>query len=481
MGVVRPCSRGTVLRLWRSLWWKLSLGAILVTLGSGLASMLVMGPLLDAQAFRQMVAPKHLHQLIEPELRVLNGRQGDPALVALMLDAMQQRLLNVDGPEGYYGIRASSEPRVSLALYDARGQRRERREDHALPLPAQWSPGPQRLEQVSPAERLLALPLEGGGSLLVRHHAGFDTLRNMRSTLRDVADSYDWWLLLVGLPGVLLGILLTRWLSHRLGRLAGLTEAWAGGDFSARSTDVSRDELGEHARALNRLADQLQAQVQTGRDLAALQERQRLARELHDSIKQQVFATGLQLHAARQWLERQPERAAALLAEAATQNQAVHRDLADLLTRLKPAQAERCPDLARAMSERLAPWRGLLELDLDLPPGLALPATQARELASLANEAVANALRHGRARRVHLAWRLAAGWAELRIEDEGRGFDPARPSAGQGLANMRERAELLPEGSLSVDAAPGEGCRLCLRWRWQPLDAETPQEASDTP
>ena len=55
------------------------------------------------------------------------------------------------------------------------------------------------------------------------------------------------------------------------------------------------------------------------------------------------------------------------------------------------------------------------------------------------------------------------------------------PSAGQGLVNMRERAELLPEGSLSVDAAPGEGCRLCLRWRWQPLDAETPQEASETP
>lgn len=467
------------MRLWRSLWWKLSLGAILVTLGSGLASMLVMGPLLDAQAFRQIVAPAHLHQLIEPELRVLRGRVQDQALVGLMLDAMQQRLLNVDGPEGYYGIRASSEPRVSLGLYDAQGLRRERREDLTLPLPERWSPGPQRLQQVSSAERLLVLPLEGGGSLLVRHHAGFDALKNMRSTLRDVAGSYDWWLLLVGLPGVLLGVLMTRWLSHRLGRLAGLTEAWADGDFSARSTDVSRDELGEHARALNRLADQLQAQVQTGRELAALQERQRLARELHDSIKQQVFATGLQLHAARQWLGRQPERAEALLAEAATQNQAVHRDLADLLTRLKPAQAERCPDLAQALTERLAPWRGLLELSLDLPPGLALPAAQARELASLVNEAVANALRHGRARRVHLGWSLEAGWAELRIADEGRGFDPARHTPGQGLGNMHERARALPEGSLSLDTAPGEGCRLCLRWRWQTLGEETAREASE--
>ncbi|MDC6171059.1 sensor histidine kinase [Paucibacter sp. XJ19-41] len=455
------------MRLWQSLWWKLSLGSIVVTLLGSMLVSLALSPVLDGQAFRQVVTPAHLRQLIETELRVLQGRRGDRALVTQMLDSIQQRLLNVDGPDGFYGIRESSDPQVSLALYDDGGRRVALRDNAVLALPAQWLPGPQRLEQVSAAERLLVLPLGDGSTLLVRHYARFDIWKNMRSTLSDAGSFFGWLVLLVALPGLLLGVSLTWWLAYRLRRLAQLTEGWAHGDFSMRLADDSRDELGEHARAINQVAGQLQAHVETGRELAALQERQRLARDLHDSIKQQVFATGLQLHAAQQWLERRPAKAALLLAEAATQNQAVHRDLGAMLSRLKPLEAARCQDLREELALRLQPWHAHLALRLELPDGLVLPIEQAHELACIANEAVANALRHGRARRVCLSWQADAGRAELLIADEGCGFDAAATASGHGLTNMRERAAALPEGALHLDSAPGQGCRLAVSFKFK--------------
>ncbi|QPF72436.1 HAMP domain-containing protein [Roseateles sp. DAIF2] len=453
--------------MWQSLWWKLSLGSIAVTLVGSTLAALLLSPVQDAHGFKQVVKPAHLRQLIEPELRVLQGRRQDRALVAQMLDAMQQRLLNVDGPEGYYGIRESSDPMVSLALFDDEGRRVALRENPALALPDRWQPGPLRLEAVSAAERLLVLPLGDGGTLMVRHYARFDVWKNLRSALRDAGSFFGWMVLLMALPGIMLGVGLTWWLAYRLRRLARMTEGWARGDFSMRLADDSRDELGEHARAINQVAGQLQTHVETNRELAALQERQRLARELHDSIKQQVFATGLQLHAAQQWLERQPAKAAQLLAEAAAQNQAVHRDLSGLLSRLKPLEASRRQDLREELALRLQPWQAHLELSLEVPGGLALPFEQAHELASIANEAVANALRHGGARRVRLGWSAEAGHAELVIADEGRGFDAGQTANGHGLTNMFERAAALPGGALFLDAAPGRGCRLAVRFQFQ--------------
>ena len=96
-------------------------------------------------------------------------------------------------------------------------------------------------------------------------------------------------------PAAILGTIfgfLTAWgLARRLGRLAVAARSWSRGDFSVSVEDRSRDELGQLSRELNTMAGQLEHLIQTRQELATLEARNRFARDLHDSVKQQVFAT----------------------------------------------------------------------------------------------------------------------------------------------------------------------------------------------
>ena len=82
----------------------------------------------------------------------------------------------------------------------------------------------------------------------------------------------------------------------------------------------------------------------------------------------------------------------------------------------------------------------------------------------MAREALSNATRHAHAERTRLVLRSDGDWLDLRVEDDGVGFDPsAVPPAGHlGLANLRQRAEALG-GELTIDSAPGAGTRLNIR------------------
>jgi hypothetical protein len=154
-----------------------------------------------------------------------------------LLQAMAQRLVNVDGPQGLYGIAYSSEPRVSLAVYGGDGRAAARIDAPQLPLPATWLRSPEKLEAGSDAERLLVLPLQPEGMLVVRHHARFSVWKNLQSTLRDTG-AYLWFLvLMVSIPGSAFGIGLTLWLARRLRRMAAVSDAWAKGDFRPRMDD----------------------------------------------------------------------------------------------------------------------------------------------------------------------------------------------------------------------------------------------------
>ena len=98
--------------------------------------------------------------------------------------------------------------------------------------------------------------------------------------------------LVVGVvAGVLFGYFIARDLTRRLGALAGAADSWSKGDFEVLVADNSGDELGQLAQRLNQMALQLQTLLQTRQELASLDERNRLARDLHDAVKQQVFAT----------------------------------------------------------------------------------------------------------------------------------------------------------------------------------------------
>ncbi len=267
--------------------------------------------------------------------------------------------------------------------------------------------------------------------------------------------------LFAALIGTLFGFLTARGLTHRLTALSEAADAWSRGDFSAQVRDPSPDELGALARRLNRMAEQLENLVHSRQALAALEERNRLARDLHDAVKQQVFAAGMQLAAARRLLPQQPQEAQAAVTQADALIRQAQQELTALIRELRPA-ALQDKGLAAALREHLETWARQtgIAADFRVQHEQRLPLETAQALLRVAQEALANAAKHSEAQqvRIRLAW--GNGAVRLTVEDDGQGFEPAAARGrGLGLTSMAERVERLG-GRLEITARPGQGTRV---------------------
>ena len=259
--------------------------------------------------------------------------------------------------------------------------------------------------------------------------------------------------------GIASSIFLAWWVTRRLNHVARAATAWSRGDFSDRIADRSRDELGGLSALLDRMALDLRGLMRSRAQLATLAERQRLARDLHDTVKQKAFALNLQLATARRVLGDTP--AAERLDQAQRLTQQIQQELAQILDEM------RASDAALPFTERLRAramdWShtsGLtpdFELD-DLPP---LSPVHEESLLRIVDEALANVLRHAGATQLEIELRREADRVRLSIIDNGRGI-AADHASGMGLSNMRERAEALPGGRFELDAPPGQGTRVAV-------------------
>ena len=100
-----------------------------------------------------------------------------------------------------------------------------------------------------------------------------------------------------------------------------------------------------------------------------------------------------------------------------------------------------------------------VDADLD---DVAVPAPVEHALLRITQEACANAVRHGRARRLAVSMSRRGGHVELAVRDEGAGFDPEGPHSGTGLAHIRDRVAEVG-GTVDIDSAPGRGAALTVR------------------
>ncbi|MBC8255602.1 MAG: PAS domain-containing protein, partial [Ardenticatenia bacterium] len=198
-------------------------------------------------------------------------------------------------------------------------------------------------------------------------------------------------------------------------------------------------------------------------EAAVLEERQRLARELHDSVTQSLYSLTLFAEAARELavagdLDR-VENYVAQLGETALQ---ALKEMRLLVYQLRPEALERV-GLVEALQQRLDAVEGRagVENHLLVEEGLTLPPPVRQGLYLIAREALNNALKHAAATSVTVHIRTEGQHVKLEVVDNGRGFDPGtlRDRGGMGLISMRERAEALG-GSLTVLSAPGEGTRV---------------------
>jgi signal transduction histidine kinase len=198
------------------------------------------------------------------------------------------------------------------------------------------------------------------------------------------------------------------------------------------------------------------------RRLAVLEERQRLARELHDSVSQVLYSIGLAGHTALTLLEQDPGRAVEPMGYVLSLAEAGLAEMRALIFELRPDSLEK-DGLVVALTRQAAALgaRHDLEVETELgeEPDAALEAKEA--LYRIAREALNNVIKHAQANRVVI--RLEAGPREamLEVQDDGIGFDPGDEFPGRmGLGSMRERVAELG-GTLEVESAAGAG--TCIR------------------
>lgn len=200
------------------------------------------------------------------------------------------------------------------------------------------------------------------------------------------------------------------------------------------------------------------------RALAADEERSRIARDLHDSAKQQAFALSAQLDAARSRLRQSPEAAERHLLQAEQLADSLRQELAALILDLRPP-ALGAGGLATALRAYAARWSEHtgIAAEVTVEGEHLLPAAFEGPLLRIAQEALANVGRHSGARSVDIRLELSPSGVGMEIADDGRGFDQEQARAGVGLASMRERAAALPGGMLAVESRSGAGTRVRVR------------------
>jgi len=212
------------------------------------------------------------------------------------------------------------------------------------------------------------------------------------------------------------------------------------------------------------------ARMRENEQLAAIRgERERIARELHDSLAQVLGVTQLRLRALLGQADvRQSEAIAAELGELAEISGDAYLDVREAILGLRESsRTDRglVESLAAYLEkyERQSGIQTLLETELD--DKLVLAPRSEIQMIRVIQEALTNARKHSGATAVAVRIAETSGHVTFVVEDDGAGFDPSRAATGRdafGLQSMRERVALVG-GTLSVEAAPGRGTRITAR------------------
>jgi PAS domain S-box-containing protein len=230
-------------------------------------------------------------------------------------------------------------------------------------------------------------------------------------------------------------------------------------------------EPGEDEKVfLRAVADQAAVAVENAklfseaRGKAALEERQKLARELHDSVSQALYGIALGVETARELLPDDPERAAEPLDYATTLAEAGMTEMRALIFELRPESLER-EGLVAALEKQAAAVQARhgirVEAAFDGEPEAPLEVKEA--LYRVAQEALHNTVKHARAANVKVKLEESPEGFTLEVSDDGVGFDAQDDFPGHlGLKSMRERASRL-NGTLEVVSGSGQGVHIIAR------------------
>lgn len=194
---------------------------------------------------------------------------------------------------------------------------------------------------------------------------------------------------------------------------------------------------------------------------AALQERQRLARELHDSVSQALFGIGLGARTARTLIDQEPEKAIAPIDYVLSLAEAGLAEMRALIFELRPEALEE-EGLIAALRKQVDALKARygIEVDATLPPSIDIPPPVQEAIYRIAQEALNNIVKHARATRVDVVVDSNHETTTLCVSDNGIGFETGGTYPGHlGLKTMSERATRLG-GTFHVTSSPGQGSKV---------------------
>ncbi len=227
------------------------------------------------------------------------------------------------------------------------------------------------------------------------------------------------------------------------------------------------------------------------REMAMMEERNRLAREIHDTVAQTLASLVLQLQTLLEGLARtDPAALSELLTEACAQAKKALEDTRRAVQGLSPPALDRLTP-AQAITEAVQQFEtqtGTQTQFVLSGDEQTLNPEQQSALLRIAQEALTNARKHAQAQRVRVGLQYGAEEVTLLVEDDGIGFDPNAqaapgPQGGYGLFGMNERARLLG-GEVRIESTPGWGSRVLARLPYRPsspLTLRPREDAAETP
>ncbi len=200
-------------------------------------------------------------------------------------------------------------------------------------------------------------------------------------------------------------------------------------------------------------------------ELAVMEERQRLARNLHDAINQSLFSAGLIAEVLPRVWDQDQDLARSSLDDLRRLTRSAQAEMRALLAELRPSTI-----IDSDLDELLHLLGNALSGRIDIPVfvtvtgEILLPAEVQVAFYRLCQEALSNVAKHAKANRVEINLKQEGDMVELRVRDDGIGFDLDQIFSGHyGLEMMRERAETIG-AHLSIKGRPGHGTELIIRW-----------------
>jgi signal transduction histidine kinase len=259
--------------------------------------------------------------------------------------------------------------------------------------------------------------------------------------------------------------------TFRIHQLIETINYWSKGDFSYEVQKNANDAIGQLAQHLNSMAQELQKSMELQKEVASLNERNLLARELHDTVKQQVFALAFQINIARKIQTSKNDQLDMHLLEAKKILSDVQVELTNLIIPMRKDVLED-QDLTDMLTSFLSRWSQqygiLVKFTTEIQgqeKNYFLSSHVKGTFFRVAQEALSNVGRHSKASHVHVS--LSIGWlfVILKIVDNGQGINSIQLREGSvGISSMRERMKDIG-GDFSIRSKALVGTEIVATYR----------------